>query len=488
MEETQRRGQSIEDKLDRLDKDLQERDRKDTERDLAAHQYDLSRHRLLVENMINAPDYYDDHQIASRKRHQSAPGNWILDHPLILGWLETSSRANRKIYLSGIPGAGKTVLTSRLINHLEQRRLSNKGSAEKFSVAYFYFKHTQSTKQSMVSLLLALLSQLITQDESLLDHVYQSYCMTDQQQLRSFDTVSDLAMKAIQSQSRCFIIVDGLDESGWMNRYRRVIIRVLGNPEQAESEAKSDGARQILGVIMCADRPLHWREIQSKFCIDVRKGEANLLRKPLKTYKELCGSLVDASFLEPAFSSAGEEVVDLVHSSAKRYLIENKVITMAVENAKMALFCAEYLLSRPLTPGISKLEVQRHATEGYYGFQDYAVAFWWKHAQQVLSTSGLETEMGQKTLKAVYRAMVDIGELERDESPHNSPVSILDLKSKLERVPQDPRVWGSIKICEMRTVAIREVIDSLLHQSDDAGHTVVPLYGPWPRGRVMKRW
>jgi hypothetical protein len=86
---------------------------------------------------------------------------------------------------------------------------------------------------------------------------------------------------------------------------------------------------------------------------------------------------------------------------------------MATENAKMALFCAEYFLSRPLTPGISKLEIHQHATKGYYSFQDYAVAFWWQHAQKVLAAPGLEMELNQTALQAVHRAMIDIGELEQ---------------------------------------------------------------------------
>ncbi|RSL93102.1 hypothetical protein CEP52_013447 [Fusarium oligoseptatum] len=613
MEETQKQGQSIEDKLDRLNKDWEERDRKNAERELAAHREHLNQQRSIVQNKIDAPDFQDDHEFALQKRHQSTSGNWILSHPLLLEWSETSSRVNRKIYLSGIPGAGKTVLTSRVISQLKHRQLNSKDPTEKFSVAYFYFKHSQPEKRSMVSLLLALLSQLISQDESLLDHVYQTCCTAEQQRLRCLDTVSSLVLTALQSQSLCFVIVDGLDEcteaakvlewfeklmssgeedssgssksairlfisgqrdgvledlmseydsiqletttghgqdietftmnvageirkkfslnseveqeivsrvssraggmflyaqlvvgnllhqtskyalkqelkaetfpDGLSQAYKRVIIRVLGNPNKAERDA----AKQILGMIMCACRPLHWREVQSKFCIDVNKGEADLDRQLVLTCKQLCGSLVDDSYLEPSFSSTGEAVVDLVHSTAKTYLIQTEEISMAAENAKMALFCAEYLLSRPLAPGISTLEIQQHATKGYYGFQDYAVAFWWQHAQQVLATPGVETEMNQSVLQAVHRAIIDIGELEQGDGPNDSQESIQSLKSQLKRVPQNLRDWEAISICEMRTVAIREAIHSLVNHRDNGGHTVLPLYGPW-RYKCPKPW
>ncbi|RSL96842.1 hypothetical protein CDV31_013308 [Fusarium ambrosium] len=628
MEETQEQGRSIEEKLDRLNKDWQEKDRRNAERELAVHREHLNQQRSIVQNKIDAPDFQDDHEFASQKRHQSTSGNWILSHPLLLEWFETSLRVNRKIYLSGIPGAGKTVLTSRVISQLKHRQLNSKDPAEKFSVAYFYFKHSRPEKQSMVSLLLALLSQLISQDESLLDHVYQTCCTAEQQRLRCLDTVSSLASTALQSQWLCFVIVDGLDEcteapkvlewfekimssgeedssgssksairlfisgqrdgvledlmseydsiqlettaghgqdietftmnvageirkkfslnseveqeivsrvssraggelsspyipqgqaltliggmflyaqlvvgnlldqtskyalnqelkaetfpEGLSQAYKRVIIRVLRNPKKAERDA----AKQILGMIMCACRPLHWREVQSKFCIDVNKGEADLDRQLVLTCKQLCGSLVDDSYLEPSFSSTGEAVVDLVHSTAKTYLIQTEEISMAAENAKMALFCAEYLLSRPLAPGISKLEIQQHATKGYYGFQDYAVAFWWQHAQQALAAPELETELNQSVLQTVHRTIIDIGELEQDDGPQES---IQSLKSQLERVPQNLRDWEAISICEMRTVAIREAIHSLLNHPDNGGHTVLPLYGPW-RYKCPKPW
>jgi hypothetical protein len=64
----------------------------------------------------------------------------------------------------------------------------------------------------MVSLLLALLSQLVAQDESLLDHVYQSCRSAEPKRLRSLDEVSRQVSMALQSQTRCFVIIDGLDE------------------------------------------------------------------------------------------------------------------------------------------------------------------------------------------------------------------------------------------------------------------------------------
>ncbi|CAG7555173.1 unnamed protein product [Fusarium equiseti] len=612
MEETQKRGHSIQDKLDQLHRRLQERDQKDAERDLIAHQNRIDQQYSTVESKIDAPNYHEDYEIASQKRFQNTSGRWILSHPLVSEWLDHSSKVNGKIYLSGIPGAGKTVLTSSMICHLKERRSSGKGSADRFSVSYFYFKHHQRKKGSLLSMLLALLAQLVAQDESLLDHVYQACRSTEPQQFRSLDEVSRHVSTALQSQSRSFVIIDGLDEcteasrvlewfesimskrddtsrdtafnirlfmsgqrdgvlesqmshytridletspghdqdietfaetmaikirerfsldpeverdtalrvkskaggmflyaqlvlnnllsqtskydlkqelkaetfpEGLEQAYERVVLRVLRNPNKAERAV----AKDILGMIMSACRPLHWREIQSKFCIDPSKGEADIDRKLVVGCKHICSSLVDVSYLDPSVSSPGEEIIDLVHTTAKIYLVQTKEIDLQTENAKMALFCTEYMISRPLTSGLPKLEIQDYASRGYYGLHDYAAAFWWKHIQQVLAASEVDTELAQKVLQTATHYVTDTGEIEQIEDFDDSSKEIQSLKRKLEGIPQNLRDWKSLRIYEMRAVAVRDAIEVLINQPCEPKEAALALYGPW-RYKCRKPW
>ncbi|KAL6922418.1 hypothetical protein FSST1_006444 [Fusarium sambucinum] len=612
MEETQRKGQSIQDGLDQLNRRLEEEYNKNIERDLLAHQIEIDRHRSVVESKINAPDYHEDYEIASQKRFQSTSGRWILSDPHISNWLDHNSDTDRKIYLSGIPGAGKTVLTSSVISHLKEQKPSGKDSGDRFSISYFYFKHSQSTKDSLLSLLLALLAQLVSQDESLLHHIYQSCCSAEPQQFRSLAEVSRHVSTALQSPYPIFVIIDGLDEcrealrvlewfesimsnqddtsgdtdynirllisgqrdgiledqmshytmmhletssghdqdikifattmankirgkfsldteaeqeiisrvtskSGGMflyaqlvlnnlfsqmtkydlkqemkaktfpdglnQAYDRVIIRVLKNPNKTERAV----AHHILGMIMCACRPLHWREIQCKFCIDPSQDEINIERELVMSCKEICSSLVDVSYLQPSLSSSGEEVIDLVHSSAKTYLVQSKEIDIETENAQMALFCTEYMMSRPLTPGLSKPEIQEYAIKGYYGFHDYAVAFWWDHVQQVLAASELDTELSEKVLQTAHRCVISTGDLEQDGAYDGSSEVLQSTESKLQSVPQNLRDWQSIEIYEMRLVAVRIAIEGLINQPNEHDRATLPLYGPW-RYRCRKPW
>ncbi|CAF3523165.1 unnamed protein product [Fusarium graminearum] len=612
MQETQKQGQSIQDKLHQLNRDLQERDKKDAERDLITLQSQIHQQYRIVESKINAPNYHEDYEIASQKPFQSTSGQWIISHPLVSEWLDFRSQADGKIYLSGIPGAGKTVLTSSLITHLKELKSSTRDSGDRFTISYFYFKHDQPKKNSFVSLLLALLAQLVAQDESLLDHVYQACRSIDPQLFRSLDEVSRHVSTALQSQSRCFVIVDGLDEcpevpkvlewfdsvmfnqdgtsgaadsnirlfisgqrdgilesqmshykiihldmspghdqdikeyseamaskirakfslgleyeqdivscvtshacgmflyaqivltnlisqtskydfkqemkaetfpDGLEQAYERVIVRVLRNPNKSERAV----AKHILGIIICAFRPLHWREIKSKLCINPSKSEADIDRDLVMSCKQICSSLVDVSYVESSISSPGEEIIDLVHSSAKTYLVQTKEIDLPTENAKMALFCAEYMVSQPLTPGLSKQDIRDFATKGYYGFHDYAAAFWWKHVQQVLAASQLDTDLTRRVLQAAHCYVIESGQLEEIGSLHDSGEDIQSLKTKLEGLPQNLRDWDIIKFYEMRVVAIRQSIGDLISQPHERKIQALALYGPW-RYKCRKPW
>jgi hypothetical protein len=98
--------------------------------------------------------------------------------------------------------------------------------------------------------------------------------------------------------------------------YERVVKRVLKNPIKPQRLA----AEQILGWVVSAERPLRWREIQGRFCIDPEAGTVNIDRKPIKSCKYLCGSLVEMGMTEIMSDPGSEGEVEMVHSSAKEYV------------------------------------------------------------------------------------------------------------------------------------------------------------------------
>ena len=102
---------------------------------------------------------------------------------------------------------------------------------------------------------------------------------------------------------------EGLDAA-----YERLVVRVLDRPPSSRRKTAST----ILGWLVCSPRPLRWREIQSKFCIDPEKGVCNLDNRRLDNCKVICGSLVELSPCELFKDLVTEDRVSLVHETARR--------------------------------------------------------------------------------------------------------------------------------------------------------------------------
>lgn len=121
----------------------------------------LNRHRDVVKWLAptnhEASYFVDDRRSANKLRH---PGTctWILDRPEFDAWMNSAPNdtVTRMLWLTGIPGAGKTVLSSFVINRCSEV------SSEKPSppILYFFSKNTDSDKNSVLSVTRSLVFQL----------------------------------------------------------------------------------------------------------------------------------------------------------------------------------------------------------------------------------------------------------------------------------------------------------------------------------------
>jgi hypothetical protein len=87
-------------------------------------------------------------------------------------------------------------------------------------------------------------------------------------------------------------------------RYERILKRILDESRPAHCE----GARKILAWLVCAMRPLRWREIQCAISTDADAGMVDPDQRLVMGPKEICGSLVEQQH---------DESLRLVHTTAK---------------------------------------------------------------------------------------------------------------------------------------------------------------------------
>ncbi|KAJ5959494.1 uncharacterized protein N7479_006644 [Penicillium vulpinum] len=147
--------------------------------------------------------------------------------------------------------------------------------------------------------------------------------------------------------------------------------------EKAQDQTSRAEAIQLLAWLVCAKRQLKWREIQAAVSIDLEDETVDFHgRQWILNSKDLCGSLVEAR---------SDGSLELVHTTAKFYLINHGVVNVMQEELKMASLCLGYLA----LPGFDMLLTDSSVDDllkiGYYAFLDYAACYWSGHLEASLA-------------------------------------------------------------------------------------------------------
>jgi hypothetical protein len=112
-------------------------------------------HRERINRWLSAPDPSLNQNAACKKR-LPATGNWFVASEQFAKW---KRKPNSLLWLHGIPGCGKTILSSTIIQDVLQQNFSISATA----VMYFYFDFNDATKQSSEKMTCSLIKQLLAQ-------------------------------------------------------------------------------------------------------------------------------------------------------------------------------------------------------------------------------------------------------------------------------------------------------------------------------------
>ena len=155
-----------------------------------------------------APVDYALQQSDFVNRRQEGTGQWLLDSDEFQRWL---SQKQQTLFCPGIPGAGKTMIASIVVDNL-CTRFGNDGS---IGIAYLYCNFRQQQNQKPVDLLASLLGQLVQGRPSVPNSMKSLYEQHKTKRTRPpFGEISHALQSIMASYSRTFIVIDALDECG----------------------------------------------------------------------------------------------------------------------------------------------------------------------------------------------------------------------------------------------------------------------------------
>jgi Cdc6-like AAA superfamily ATPase len=137
------------------------------------------------------------------KQRQEGTGLWLLQSSPFKRW---QTKQNSFLWLHGIPGCGKTILSSTIIEHLERTCLDQ-------SLLYFYFDFNDSSKQTFENAIQSLISQLYYKrkdTQQLLNSVFSSH--EDGRRQPSCELLCKVFSQMTDQAKEVYVVLDALDE------------------------------------------------------------------------------------------------------------------------------------------------------------------------------------------------------------------------------------------------------------------------------------
>lgn len=158
-----------------------------------------------IQHWLSPPDPSVNYQKALKQR-QLNTGLWFLEGERFASWKSGNASF---IWLYGIPGCGKTILSSTILENISQYCDSHSG----YAIAYFYFDFNDVQKQDSDRMLRSLIVQLSRQAHYIspsLDALFSSHGNGGRPP--ALDELLKALCGMIGQYSQVFIVLDALDE------------------------------------------------------------------------------------------------------------------------------------------------------------------------------------------------------------------------------------------------------------------------------------
>jgi Cdc6-like AAA superfamily ATPase len=247
---------------------------------LVQHQDDEERQAII--NWLSPVDYTSQ-QSDFISRRQAGTGQWLLDSGEFQAWLNTSKRT---LFCPGIPGAGKTMISSIVVDRLWNEFHNDTD----IGIAYLYCNYRQQQEQKAENLLSSLLRQFTQQRISMPAEVKDLYKRHRTNGTRpSFDELAKVLLSLVRLYSRVFIIIDALDECPTSSEARdRLLSEVFILQTQAQVNLLATS--RFIPEIMLRFEGCMSKEIRAKDDDILRYVEGRipqLLRSRISKYPDL---------------------------------------------------------------------------------------------------------------------------------------------------------------------------------------------------------
>lgn len=219
--------------------------------------------------------------------HYSGTGDWFFDTPEFKSWRNGTSKV---IWCTGIPGAGKTVLASIIIDKLEQELVH---SRECF-LAYIYCSY-QDPEHISINLVANILRQLVQSRPTIPKRISELYATHLVNGTRlSVDEISTEMQALSQTFTDVYIVADALDEcrvdGGTRVSFLEVVQKITDNVHLLVTSRTTVNIHSCLPSAVCIGVDAKDNDIE-KYLKD-RMGRESRLRRVIAGDRDLEDKIV----------------------------------------------------------------------------------------------------------------------------------------------------------------------------------------------------
>ncbi|KAJ6524823.1 hypothetical protein B0H19DRAFT_1008166, partial [Mycena capillaripes] len=168
------------------------------------HYHGEAEKREIILNWLSPINFFLRQADISRVRAKGT-GGWLLADPVFKKW---ESGSGSTLWCRGIPGAGKTILASMVVDHLTATCKSNRD----IGVTCMYLNHKEADIQTPSKLLAALWRQLVLDRDTgtIAEDLYKQH--QGKGTAPTLEEVVKVLSSSLAEFSKVFIIVDAIDE------------------------------------------------------------------------------------------------------------------------------------------------------------------------------------------------------------------------------------------------------------------------------------
>ncbi|KAI9776530.1 MAG: hypothetical protein M1839_009511 [Geoglossum umbratile] len=223
--------------------------------------------------------------LAAVEKHEPLTGNWVFERKEFTEWRQTP---NSFLWLYGIPGCGKTILSSTIINKLQYDCVQE----PKVIVAYFFFDFRDKDRQTVRNFLSSIICQICFRRRRIPDSIRALFDHPRIQQ--QLPTTHDLlaCLAAAAKGLRVFLISDALDECTERSTLLRVLIKIasaeFGSISVLATSRREGDIAQSLEPILTGSICLQNTFVEADIYLFIRKriAETPKMRRWPKSLKE----------------------------------------------------------------------------------------------------------------------------------------------------------------------------------------------------------